>query len=293
MAWKRRQSHDELLQSACFDSISHMSIPLEDNFNDILGKAIRGRKLNTRELAERTDVLPEQVQALTEGVFDETLTRKLAPALGLNANALIAIGKREYRPAPIDVEGLLQFNTPFDDMTVNSYLIWDPASRAAAAFDTGSDCSGMLAAAAERKLSITTILLTHTHGDHIFDLDRLRSKTGAPAFVSDREPVDGAEPFTAGATFRVGELQIETRLTWGHSKGGVTYVVNGLSRPIAVVGDAIFAGSMGGGTVSYSDALQTNRAEILTLPEETVLCPGHGPLTTVEEERRHNPFFAA
>jgi glyoxylase-like metal-dependent hydrolase (beta-lactamase superfamily II) len=269
-----------------------MSIPLEDTFNDILGKAMRGLKLTTHELAERTSVLPEQVQALTEGVFDDALARKLAPALGLSANALTAIGKRDYRPAPVSLDGLLQFNTPFDDMTVNAYLIWDPSTRKGAVFDTGSDCSGILGAAHERQLAITTILLTHTHGDHIFDLDRLRSKTGAPAFVGDREPVDGAEPFAAGATFRVGGLQIETRLTWGHSKGGITYVVRGLARPVAVVGDAIFAGSMGGGTISYNDALQTNRSQILTLPDETIVCPGHGPMTTVGEERHHNPFFA-
>ena len=95
-----------------------MSIPLEDTFNDILGKAMRGLKLNTHELAERTSVLPEQVQALTEGVFDDALARKLAPALGLSANALTAIGKRDYRPAPISLDGLLQFNTPFDDMSI-------------------------------------------------------------------------------------------------------------------------------------------------------------------------------
>jgi glyoxylase-like metal-dependent hydrolase (beta-lactamase superfamily II) len=270
-----------------------MTIPLEDNFNDIVGKAMRGLKLTPHELADRAQVLPERVQALCEGEFDEAVAHKVAAQLGLSARALAASGKREYRPNPIAVDGLRQFNTPFDDMTVNAYLVWDPATREAAAFDTGSDCSGMLDAAKEHQLTIKTIFLTHTHGDHIFDLDRLRTKTGAPAFVSDREPIDGAQPFAAGKTFRIGGLQVETRLTWGHSKGGISYVVNGLSRPIAVVGDAIFAGSMGGGTVSYSDALQTNRAEILTLPDETVLCPGHGPLTTVGEERHHNPFFAA
>src|SRR5687767_14946357 len=142
---------------------SRMSIPLEDNFNDILGKAMRGLKVSPHEVAERAGVLPEQVQALSEGVFDEAIVHKVAPLLGLNAGALTAVGKRDYRPAAIDIEGLQQFNTPFDDMTVNSYLVWDPATREAAAFDTGSDCSGMLAAASERQLSIKTILLTHTH----------------------------------------------------------------------------------------------------------------------------------
>jgi hydroxyacylglutathione hydrolase len=87
-------------------------------------------------------------------------------------------------------------------------------------------------------------------------------------------------------------LEIDTRLTWGHSRGGMTYVVTGLSRPIAIAGDSLFAGSMGGGSVSYGDALQNNLAKILTLPDETIICPGHGPMTTVGEEKAHNPFFA-
>jgi glyoxylase-like metal-dependent hydrolase (beta-lactamase superfamily II) len=72
----------------------------------------------------------------------------------------------------------------------------------------------------------------------------------------------------------------------------MTYVVNGRARPIAIVGDSLFAGSMGGGNVSYDDALRNNLEKILTLPDETIICPGHGPMTTVGEEKEHNPFFA-
>jgi glyoxylase-like metal-dependent hydrolase (beta-lactamase superfamily II) len=61
---------------------------------------------------------------------------------------------------------------------------------------------------------------------------------------------------------------------------------------VAVVGDSLFAGSMGGGNVSYADALRNNLEKILTLPDETIICPGHGPMTTVGEEKVHNPFFA-
>jgi glyoxylase-like metal-dependent hydrolase (beta-lactamase superfamily II) len=69
--------------------------------------------------------------------------------------------------------------------------------------------------------------------------------------------------------------------------------VRGLARPVAIVGDAIFAGSMGGGGISYADALRTNREEILSLSDDTIVCPGHGPMTTVGEEKRNNPFFPA
>ena len=67
----------------------------------------------------------------------------------------------------------------------------------------------------------------------------------------------------------------------------------GLARPIAIVGDSLFAGSMGGGNVSYNDAVKNNLEKILTLPDDTIICPGHGPMTSVGEEKKHNPFFAS
>ena len=268
-----------------------MALPLEDNFSDIVGKAMRGLKLTDAQLAETAGTSAAAVASLRGGAWDETTARAVAPALGLKADALSALGNRAYLPAPVSLDGLAQFTTPFDDMTVNSYLAWDAASGEAVAFDTGADCTEMLALIAGKNLRVKLILLTHTHGDHIFDLDRLKAKTGAPAFTGSREPLDGAESFAAGRTWSAGALRIATRLTWGHSKGGITYVVSGLAKPVAIVGDAVFAGSMGGGSISYADALRTNREEILTLSPDTILCPGHGPMTTVGEERGHNPFF--
>ena len=86
-------------------------------------------------------------------------------------------------------------------------------------------------------------------------------------------------------------LSLVAKHTHGHSVGGLTYIIDGLEKPVAVVGDAIFAGSMGGGMVSYTDALRTNREKIMSLADDTILCPGHGPLTTVREEKQNNPFF--
>jgi len=266
-------------------------IPLEDLFNDIVGKAMRGLKLSDSEVAQRADLSTDAVQTLRDGEWNADVARKVAPVLGLGAEQLVAIAEKAYRPGAVSLEGLQQFNTPYEDMTVNSYLIWDAASGTAVAFDTGADCSGMLELLAERNLRLAAILLTHTHGDHILELDRLHEKTGAPAYVGEREPLEGAESFAAGRTFTFGPFEIGTRLTWGHSKGAITYVVRGLATPVAVVGDAIFAGSMGGGGVSYADALRTNREEIMSLPDETIVCPGHGPLTTIREERANNPFF--
>jgi glyoxylase-like metal-dependent hydrolase (beta-lactamase superfamily II) len=210
----------------------------------------------------------------------------------LSGQALEAVALKQFQPAPVAVQGFVQFTTPYSDYSVNSYLVWDAATKEAVAFDTGADATEMLRFLEEKGLTLKAIFLTHTHGDHVLELDRLRERTGAPAYVGDREPLEGAESFAAGRGFQVGGLTIETRLTWGHSPGGVTYVIGGLERQVAVVGDAVFSGSMGGGNVSYEDALRTNRSEIFTLSETTVLAPGHGPLTTIGEELRHNPFFA-
>jgi glyoxylase-like metal-dependent hydrolase (beta-lactamase superfamily II) len=256
-----------------------VKIPLEDDYTDIIGKAQRGLGLKAVPLP-RSD--------------DEMAICKLASVLNLDPDGLVASAKKAWYPQEQrDVPGLVCFNTPYSDMTVNSYLVFDPKTKSAAAFDTGTDCDVMLKFAADNRLTIDLILLTHSHGDHIFDFDRLKAKTRARAFICEREPVAGAETFAPGREFEIGNLRVQTRLTSGHSRGGTTYVVTGLPRRLAIVGDAMFAGSMGGGLVSYEEALCSNREQILSLPDDTILCPGHGPLTTVGEEKRHNPFFAS
>jgi glyoxylase-like metal-dependent hydrolase (beta-lactamase superfamily II) len=250
-----------------------MKIPLEDNVRDIVGKAQRGLKMPAMDLPQ-----------------DEEGICRLASKLHLGAEALVASAKKLWYPAdPGPIAGLKCYNTPYEDYTVNSYIVFDPVTNNAAAFDTGSDCSGLL----KSGVTIRQIFITHIHGDHIMALDPLAKQTGAAVYVSERETIAGAKPFKDGSVFFIDSLKVETRRTSGHALGGVTYVVTGLKKRIAIVGDAIFAGSMGGGMVSYEEALKTGRENILSLPDDTVICPGHGPLTSVGEEKRHNPFFTA
>jgi hydroxyacylglutathione hydrolase len=268
-------------------------IPLEDNLGDIIGKAQRGLGLSDTQLAEKARVSSQKIRKLREGDFDELSVLRIAPVLGLAGRALCDLATGKWLPPRIkDVDGLAQLTTHFDDMVVNSYLVWDSGRKEAVAFDTGADSTSMLEVVTREDLSIKLILLTHGHPDHIAALDELKSRTGAPVYISDREKIPGAEPIDEGKHFSLGKLDIDTRLTWGHSRGGMTYVVNGLARKLAIVGDSIFAGSMGGGGVSYSDALRNNLEKILTLPDETIICPGHGPMTTVGQEKQRNPFFA-
>jgi hydroxyacylglutathione hydrolase len=269
-------------------------IPLEDNAADIIGKAQRGLQISDTQLAERAGIPVEKVRALREGDCDEAAINKVAPLLQLDPESLTKVAAGKWTPENIEpVAGLAQFNTTYGDMTVNAYLVWDPHTREAIAFDTGGDATEMIARTHEEDLSVMLILLTHAHPDHIADLPKLTAATGAPVFVSTLELLRDVQSLSEGREFKVGSLKIEARLTSGHSAGGITYVVNGLSRPLAIVGDSLFAASMGGGAVSYAGAIKNNREKILTLPDETIVCPGHGPLTTVGKEKRENPFFAA
>ncbi|HEY0369983.1 MAG TPA: MBL fold metallo-hydrolase [Chthoniobacterales bacterium] len=269
-------------------------IPLEDNFTDIIGKAQRGLGLSDSELAEKARVTTADVRKLRAGELDEMAIYRVAPVLDLAGRPLFELASGKWTPPDIALPpGAAQFNTKFGDMTVNSYLVWDPQTKRGIAFDTGADAGDMLTTARNEQVKIELILFTHSHPDHIAAFGELRKATGAPAYIGEREKIDGAEPLPEGKRLTIGGLQIDTLLTWGHSEGALTYFVRGLELPLAIAGDSIFAGSMGGGAVSYRDALQNNLEKILTLPNETIICPGHGPLTTVENEKQANPFFAA
>ncbi|MEP6662554.1 MAG: MBL fold metallo-hydrolase [Verrucomicrobiota bacterium] len=267
------------------------TIPLEDSFADVIGKAQRGWKISDGDLSARAGISTEQLVKLKEGDFDEAAAKKIAPSLKLSPNALVELGKKSWLPPSHELNGLAQFNTTFEDMTVNAYLVFDPKTKEAVAFDTGADVSSMLDFAQKNSLKIKLILLTHTHPDHIADLAKLKKETGATAHVCEVEPTSGAETFSPGKTFSVSGLKIESRQTSGHARGGITFFVTGLEITVAIVGDAIFCCSMGGGMISYEEALRTNRQNIFSLPDKTVLCPGHGPLTTVAEQKQHNPFY--
>ncbi len=267
-------------------------IPLEDDFNDIIAKAQRGLGIGNRELCEKAGIAQNDLARIKDGDFDIEIVRKAAEALQLGPEALVTLGRGVWYPRlPEPISGLAMFNTEYDDMTVNAYIAWDPASNEALVFDTGGDCQPILDIIEKQNLKVRAILLTHTHVDHVADLEKLVKATGAPVHVHELEAFDGAKSFKEGEKFTAGELSVSTLLTTGHARGGVTYLIAGLETPVAITGDAIFSASMGGGLVSYQDALANNRKKILTLPDHTILCPGHGPVTTVEQEKQHNPFY--
>ena len=267
-------------------------INLEDFHEDILGKAMRGLGIGKNEMAKRLGSEKSDIDGILSGGVNESLICLMAGELNLDTEKLIRSARQKWSPAPLDIRGLKQFNLPFGDMLVNVYVIWEQTSKNVWVFDTGPMAQPVLDFIKDEGLKVNAIFLTHTHRDHIACLDELKEKTGNPSvYVHELEALDGSELITEGFSYKSGSLSLNALHTHGHALGGMTYVIDGLDRPVAIVGDAIFAGSMGGGMVSYVDALRTNREKIMTLPEETILCSGHGPMTTVQEEKKNNPFF--
>ena len=274
------------------DGVERNEIELEDFHEDILGKAMRGLTVGKGEMASRLKVCKSEVEAVLSGALNEILIAGMAEELGLGKSKLLVSARKEWYPAPLEIECLKQFNLPFGSMFVNAFILWCEETAKAWVFDTGPEAAPILEFLAKENLSVDAIFLTHTHGDHIACLEKLKQKTGnPPVFVHKLEPIAGANLIDEGLQYEMGSLSLRSLHTHGHSVGGTTYLVDGLEKPVAIAGDSLFAGSMGGGMVSYQDALQNNREKIMTLPGKTIVCPGHGPMTTIEEERKHNPFF--
>lgn len=273
-----------------------MILPVEDELSDILSKAQKGLGLSTETLSARTGLEEGVIRSLRRGEFEEEPARIVAAELGLNVEAAVKIGTGSWRPPEIGpIDGFKMIATPFYDWHVNAFVVWERDTGSAIAFDTGTDAAPMVRFLQENRLDLRALILTHTHRDHIQGLDVLRSlDRDLQIFVNRQEesvPPE-AELIEEGYTYHLGSLTVEAIETPGHTQGGMSYVVKGLPREVAIVGDALFAGSMGGANVSYQDGLRS-LAKLLELPDSTILAPGHGPLTTVAEEKRMNAFSGA
>lgn len=264
---------------------------LEDDFSDVIRKALKGLALSPGEASSRSGIPLAELHPLIRGRFSGDHVRDLAPVLGLNAQALATLS--HYAPAPLDLVGIERFDLPFHDARVNAWLLRKDSVNIL--FDTGLTFDSC--AAALDKLGVDVldaVLISHSHPDHIGGLDGLRPRIKAiyaPAF--DR--VEGANPTRPGDCFNIGPITITAMDLAGHCDGALGYLIEGFDRPVCMVGDALFAGSIGGcsGPESYQVALQNLRREVMGLPDNAVLLPGHGPATTVGEEKMANPFVAA
>ena len=271
---------------------------LEDHLGDIIRKA-RGMSEISVVLAARAAGLTETELATLEdaGTFSKRPDfAALANVIGLNPAKLENIANG-WSPAKKELSAwqhLRMFTSAGDGMTVNCYLVWDATTREAALFDTGFDGKAILNVLAAERLELRHIFITHSHYDHVHALGDIRAAHPDASLHTSSKNAPAKQRNQPDEVVSLGKLHISHRETPGHAEDGVTYVISNWPNnapEVAIVGDAIFAASMGRGNDSWDLARQKVREQILTLSSETLLCPGHGPLTTVAEERANNPFF--
>ncbi len=271
---------------------------LEDHLGDIIRKARAMSRVPAAAAATAAGISGAELAALEEGgqTGKQPDYAALANLIGLNPAKLEGIAKG-WLPAEKDLNvwhGLRVFTTAAEGMTVNCYLVWDEVNRETALFDTGFDAKPVLDCLAENQLQLRHVFITHTHYDHVEALPKIREvfPRARLHLGSKAAPVDQRNK--PNEIIHLGGLRITYRETPGHAEDGVTYIIGNWQEDaphVAMVGDAIFAGSMGNGNGAWDLARQKIKEQILTLPPETLICPGHGPLTTVAEEKEHNPFF--
>ncbi len=272
---------------------------LEDHVGDIIRKA-RAMSDITVGVAATAAGISEVELAVLEKTGDSTGRKinfaALGKLIGLHPQKLEGIAGGWLPPVP-DLSlwrELRVFTTAGEDLTVNCYLIWDEATRDAALFDTGLDAQPVLACLTENQLTLRHIFITHSHWDHVEALPKIREAWPKVRVHSGSKNAPVEQRNNSSENVHVGGLRVTHRETPGHAEDGVTYLVGNWQEDAphaAIVGDAIFAGSIGRGNPSYDLARQKVREQIFTLPPNTLICPGHGPFTTVQAEKERNPFF--
>jgi hydroxyacylglutathione hydrolase len=215
---------------------------------------------------------------------------------------------------------LIHITIPVGMLQCNCSIIGDPVTREALVIDPGDEVNRILDLVGRHKLKIQAIVSTHAHIDHVGGLSKLHRYTGAPvlmhredlplyqamdvqaAFLGMPTPETTSidQLLTEGDTLRWGAYEARVMHTPGHTPGSVCLFVPQdagkitMAAPQLLAGDTLFAGSIGrtdlwGG--SMEKIMDSIRSKLLELPDDTIVYPGHGVITTIGAERHNNPFL--
>ena len=271
---------------------------LEDEFGDILRKAQRGRGLDAAALARITGIDAARIRgwASDGGRATEDEARALATPLGLDPGKFADAAAVRWHPQ-VDVPHDVRHH-PQDPHPSNGYLFFLADGKTAALVDPAGYPENLLAAIARGPYALRYILITHQHADHCdatADVARAFPQAQIVMHKADVHAIGAlaarALPVVDGDELPFGDdASIRMIHTPGHTDGSTSF----LFHSTVFTGDTLFAGSVGGifaKHATYADLLENVRFKLFTLPDETVVMPGHGPPSTVAEERAHNPFF--
>jgi hydroxyacylglutathione hydrolase len=201
---------------------------------------------------------------------------------------------------------------PVGVLGCNCSVIGDERTRDAMVVDPGDDLPKILAVVAKHGLSVKQIVVTHAHIDHIAGAAELKRLTGAPVFYHEADVMQleimpmqaswvGAEvpevqepddTLSDGQRLTIGDLSGTVLYTPGHTQGSICLYLP--EESLLLAGDTLFAGSVGRTDFPGGDARQLIRSiqeQLMALPDATVVVPGHGPATSIGQEREENPFL--
>ncbi len=276
--------------------------PLENEFGDIIQKARMGLGLTLKQVSEKANIpvhLLEEMESCRHRPSKEDVSL-LAPVLGLHPAKLYAIAMGSWHPEEFPsgkLSDIVIIGGTIGSYKVNGYIFIDKKSSEAVAFDTANNSRKVLQSLQDRGLRLKYIFMTHCHSDHVGGLEEVCRVTGARVGMPEEETtVELKEDIRKqvfwvrdSSEFKLGTIVIKAVAISGHTQGSTCY----MTRDYCFSGDTIFAGSVGRAysTEAYSKLLHSVKTRVLSLDEGVYIFPGHGPVTTVKEERAHNPFF--
>jgi glyoxylase-like metal-dependent hydrolase (beta-lactamase superfamily II) len=286
-----------LRRAAAHGAQKPISMPLEDEFGDVLTKAMRGTGASAAALAQATGLHASDIDAWRRGQAtpSDEQARALAVPLRLDPGKLADSAAERWHPEPIALPDVRHH--PQHPHPSNGYVFFLDDGKRAALVDPAGIPANLLRILRDGAYHLEYIFVTHKHADHCDATADVAASFPKAKIVMHRADV-GAIGSLAGSALLVkdgeevpfGDVRIRLLHTPGHTDGSSSY----LFKSTLFTGDTLFAGSVGGAygdATTYADILDSVRSKIFTLPDDTVLMPGHGPPSKVAWEKAHNPFF--